>query len=67
MFKGAPIWAALRYNNIVGGYFYIHLYHWRKIKMYDAIYARQSIEKVDSISVESQIDFCRYETKGGCF
>lgn len=33
--------------------------------MYDAIYARQSIEKVDSISVESQIDFCRYETKGG--
>lgn len=33
--------------------------------MYDAIYARQSIEKVDSISVESQIDFCRYETRGG--
>ena len=33
--------------------------------MYDAIYARQSIEKVDSISVESQIDFCCYETRGG--
>lgn len=33
--------------------------------MYDAIYARQSIEKADSISVESQIDFCKYETRGG--
>lgn len=33
--------------------------------MYDAIYARQSIEKIDSISVESQIDFCSYETRGG--
>lgn len=32
--------------------------------MYDAIYARQSIEKIDSISVESQIDFCCYETRG---
>lgn len=30
----------------------------------DAIYARQSIEKADSISVESQIDFCKYETHG---
>lgn len=33
--------------------------------MYDAIYARQSIEKADSISVESQIEFCKFETKGG--
>lgn len=33
--------------------------------MYDAIYARQSIEKSDSISVESQIEFCKFETKGG--
>lgn len=32
--------------------------------MYDAIYARQSIEKADSISVESQIDYCKYETRG---
>ena len=31
----------------------------------DAIYARQSIDKADSISVESQIDFCKYETRGG--
>lgn len=32
--------------------------------MYNAIYARQSIEKIDSISVESQIEFCSYETRG---
>jgi len=29
-----------------------------------ALYARQSIEKKDSISVESQLDFCKYETRG---
>lgn len=29
-----------------------------------AIYARKSIEKVDSISIESQIDFCKYEARG---
>lgn len=33
--------------------------------MYDAIYARQSVEKADSISVESQIEFCKFETRGG--
>ena len=27
----------------------------------DAIYARQSIDKKDSISIESQIEFCKYE------
>lgn len=32
--------------------------------MYDAIYGRQSIVKIDSISVESQVDFCKYETRG---
>jgi DNA invertase Pin-like site-specific DNA recombinase len=31
----------------------------------DAIYARQSIDKKDSISIESQIEFCRHELKGG--
>lgn len=31
----------------------------------DALYARQSIEKKDSISVESQLEYCRYETHGG--
>lgn len=30
----------------------------------DAIYARQSIDKIDSISIESQIEFCKYETRG---
>lgn len=32
---------------------------------FDALYARQSVDKADSISVESQIDFCKYETRGG--
>ena len=30
----------------------------------DAIYARQSVDKLDSISIESQIEFCKYETRG---
>lgn len=30
----------------------------------DAIYARQSVDKADSISIESQIEFCRYEARG---
>lgn len=33
----------------------------------DAIYARQSVDKVDSISIESQIEFCKYETRGEPF
>ena len=32
--------------------------------MYDALYARQSIEKRDSISIESQLEYCRYEARG---
>lgn len=32
---------------------------------YDAIYARQSVDRIDSISIESQIDYCKYETRGG--
>ena len=31
----------------------------------DAIYARQSIDKKDSISIESQIEFCKYELRCG--
>ena len=31
----------------------------------DAIYARQSVDKKDSISIESQIEFCKYELKAG--
>ncbi len=30
----------------------------------DAIYARQSVDRVDSISIDSQIEFCKYETRG---
>ena len=30
----------------------------------DAIYARQSADRADSISIESQIEYCRYETHG---
>ena len=30
----------------------------------DAIYARQSVDRMDSISIESQINFCEYETRG---
>jgi len=33
----------------------------------DAIYARQSVDKKDSISIESQIELCKYELKGGNF
>ena len=32
-----------------------------------ALYARQSIEKKDSISTESQLDFCKYEVRGEAF
>jgi DNA invertase Pin-like site-specific DNA recombinase len=31
----------------------------------DAIYARQSVDRKDSISIESQIEFCRHELRGG--
>ena len=31
----------------------------------DCTYARQSVDRKDSISIESQIDFCKYELKGG--
>ena len=30
----------------------------------DAIYARQSVERADSISIESQLEYCKYETRG---
>ena len=29
----------------------------------DAIYARQSVDREDSISIESQVEFCRYEVR----
>ena len=33
------------------------------MKKTDAIYARQSIDKTDSISIESQIEYCKHELK----
>lgn len=33
----------------------------------DALYIRQSLDKQDSISVENQIEFCKYETRGGAY
>lgn len=35
------------------------------MKRINAIYARQSVDRADSISIESQIEFCKYELKGG--
>ncbi len=35
-----------------------------KSLLYDALYARQSVEKKDSISVDSQLEYCRYEAHG---
>lgn len=31
----------------------------------NAVHARQSVNKRDSISIESQIELCKYELKGG--
>lgn len=33
----------------------------------DALYVRQSIDKKESISIESQLDFCKYETRGEAY
>lgn len=32
--------------------------------MLDALYIRQSVERADSVSIESQLTLCRFETKG---
>ena len=37
------------------------------MEKYDAIYGRQSVEREDSISIESQIERCQYETRGGAY
>lgn len=34
------------------------------MRKYDAIYGRQSVDRADSISIESQIEYCQYETRG---
>ncbi len=33
----------------------------------NAIYARQSVDRLDSISIESQIEFCQYELRGEAY
>jgi len=40
------------------------MYNKNSSLLFDALYSRQSVDKVDSISIESQIDFCKYETRG---
>ena len=35
------------------------------MEKYDAIYGRQSVDREDSISIESQVEYCQYETRGG--
>lgn len=35
-----------------------------EVKMMYALYARQSIDNKESISIESQLEFCHYEAKG---
>lgn len=37
------------------------------MQKYDAIYVRQSVDRADSISIESQIEYCQYETRGGTY
>ena len=37
------------------------------MQKYDAIYSRQSADRADSISIESQIEYCQYETRGGTY
>ena len=34
------------------------------VSLYDAIYTRQSVDRIDSISVESQAEFCKKEVIG---
>ena len=38
-----------------------------QLVQYDALYARQSVDKKDSISIQSQLEFCRYEARGSRF
>ena len=33
----------------------------------NAIYTRQSVDRADSISIESQIEFCKYEMRGEAY
>lgn len=37
------------------------------MSLYDAVYARQSVDRADSISTESQVEFCKREVAGQNF
>lgn len=37
------------------------------MSLYDAIYVRQSVDRIDSISTESQVEFCKKEVEGQDF
>jgi len=39
----------------------------KSVNRIDAICGRQSVDRNDSISIESQIGFCKYELKGGSY
>ena len=43
---------------------FIYVKIWEDFKMYIAIYPRKSKFKKDSISIESQVEFCKHEIKG---
>ena len=55
---------SVRWYNVVWAAYALCFCRKDKNMMYDALYGRQSIEKKDSISVESQLEYCRYETHG---
>ena len=37
------------------------------MSLYDAVYVRQSVDRIDSISTESQVEFCKKEVSGQDF
>ena len=53
-----------RYHKSVDGSFFFSKEE-KLLEKYDAIYGRQSVDREDSISIESQIEYCQYETRGG--
>lgn len=60
--KAIAIWELLRYDVPVSSSFLFE----RSYNMI-GIYARQSVDRADSISIESQIEFCQYEAMGEAF
>lgn len=52
---------------ILSAALFYRIYVERELKNMIAIYARQSVDRADSISIENQIDFCKYEARGEMF